>query len=153
MRTYDLEEAYRHITATFLTHWRDENEGWQSIDGLDREPRIEWPNVDDANEEGEDDGPERNAEPWIRFYLRHRESEQATLGETNNRIFSREALLTLDIFVPTKTGLKLPIQLAKVCRRAFEGKRGIGDGSGIVFYASGLLNVKPKGNGGTLSPF
>ncbi len=132
MRTYNIEEAYRHITATFLGHWNDETNGWQSIDELDCEPRIKWPNVDDRDrEKGK---PEHDDQPWIRFYIQHRESEQATLGEINCRVFSREALLTLDIFVPTKTGLKLLLQLAKVCRRAFEGKRGIGDGSGIVFY-------------------
>ncbi len=42
-------------------------------------------------------------------------------------------MIGVDIFTPLNSGLKLAYQLGKVCKLPFEGKRGYGDGSGIIF--------------------
>lgn len=133
MKSYETYEALGHILRTFKTAWDDPVVGWQSIPGLAEEPRIEWPNIDDEDEDEKATQAEQKRKPWVRIYLRHQDSDQATFGETGCRVFTREALLAVDIFTPTKVGLKLPFQIAKVAQRAFEGKRGVGDGSGIIF--------------------
>lgn len=132
MKTYDYLTAYRHLLRTFKTTWSDEAEGWQSIADLDSEPLIEWPNIDGKKDHGEEQTP-RDEEPWLRVYVRHHDSDQSTLGETGCRVFTRTGMIGVDIFVPLNTGLKLPYQLGIVCKRPFEGKRGVGDGSGIIF--------------------
>lgn len=131
MSSYTYLEAYDHLLATFQNTWTDAGTGWASV--LTEEPRVEWPNLDGRRTDSVPATPEDGDGPWVRVYVRHFDSDQATLGEQGCRIFTRTGMIGVDIFAPLNTGLKLPYQLGIVSKRAFEGKRGHGDGSGIIF--------------------
>lgn len=132
MKSYEYLEAYNHLLRTFKVSWSDETDGWQSIDDLDEAPLIQWPNLDGKKDDTEEQTP-RDETPWLRVYVKHFDSDQTTFGETGCRVFTRTGMIGVDIFTPLNIGLKLPYRLGTVCKRPFEGKRGYGDGSGIIF--------------------
>lgn len=132
MKSYDYLEAYQHLLRTFKTTWSDQTYGWESIADLDDEPLVEWPNLD-GKRSNPDSKTASDDEAWIRVFVKHHESDQHTFGESGCRVFTRTGMIGVDIFTPLNIGLKLPYQLAKVCKRPFEGQRGVGEGSGIIF--------------------
>lgn len=133
MSSYTYLEAYDHLLETFRQTWIDPTNGWVSIPDLTEEPEIEWPNLSRARDDADVASPAEGDEPWLRVYVRHNDSEQRSLGEPGCRIFTRTGMIGVDIFTPLNTGLKLPYLLGIVSKRAFEGKRGYGTGSGIIF--------------------
>jgi len=131
MKSYTYPEAYDHMLSTFQNTWADPTWGWRSV--VSDEPRIEWPNLDGKREDTDEADPVVADAPWLRLMVKHHDSDQATFGETGCRVFTRTGMIVVDIFTPINVGLKTQYRLGNVCKRPFEGKRGFGDGSGIIF--------------------
>jgi len=141
MSSYEYDEAYDHMMRTFANTWTDPLLGWASIPDLNDEPLVEWPNLDGKRED-DDVKVAEPEEPWLRLFVKHHDSDQATFGETGCRIFTRTGMLGVDIFTPLNIGLKLSYRLGTVCKRPFEGKRGFGAGNGIIFRSVRLREHK-----------
>lgn len=61
--------------------------------------------------------------PWARVTLQHAAAFQASLADqSNKKIFSRNGVLTVQIFTPKGKGLTQSDSLVKVVQDAFEGK-------------------------------
>ncbi len=91
-------------------------------------PDVEYPNLDitppltDGNA------------PWARITVKHRSGEQASLGESGGRRFTRYGIVTVQVFVPAgKRGLVTGDRLGKVALDAFEGEE-----SGDVWYRNAV---------------
>lgn len=62
-------------------------------------------------------------EPWARVTLQNVVSGQSSLADnTNKKIFTRNGVLTVQIFTPYGTGLTKSYILTKVVQDTFEGK-------------------------------
>lgn len=66
--------------------------------------------------------------PWARFVLRHGPSAQSTLSNDEGaRIFTREGIITVQVFTLTGSGLiGDPADLPTIVRDAYEGQRTAG---------------------------
>jgi len=61
--------------------------------------------------------------PWARVTLQHVTSGQTSLADnTSKKIFTRNGVLTVQVFTPYGTGLTKSDTLTKVVQDAFEGK-------------------------------
>lgn len=89
------------------------HEAWQ-----DQTP-VDWPNVSDRDSVTKlSDGNVA----YVAFHVLHENSDQVSLGETGNRVFTREGQLIAQLFVPAgKRGLDEASLLAKAAVDAFEG--------------------------------
>lgn len=72
--------------------------------------------------EGVADDRDTSNDPFFRVYVRHLTSGQRTLGGTGHRMFGRNGILTVQIYIPIANGLQESYQLGKVVIDAFEGK-------------------------------
>jgi hypothetical protein len=133
--SYTPAQAREHIYATFLATWRDAEKGWQGIvDALGAplpladEPKIEWDNDED------DDAPDVSA-PLVYVYVRHYASQPATVGGETRKLTTRRGFVLIRVWVPGDAGLKTADALSYVAKTAFERKRGVGAGNGIIFRA------------------
>lgn len=131
--SYTPAQAREYIYATFLATWKDADRGWQGlVDVFSRpitlaaEPRLEWDNDED------DDEPDVTA-PVLFLYVRHYASNPSTIGGDSRKINTRKGFVLCRVWVPSDTGLKTADALSYVVKTAFERKRGLGDGNGIVF--------------------
>lgn len=81
-------------------------------------PEVEYPNVDPK------ESPlAKGNKAWARVSLRHATGRQRSMGAPGNRIFQRNGVVTVQIFVPTgKQGLVIADRLGKVAVDAFEGE-------------------------------
>lgn len=130
MAEYKTREARDGIYSTFKATWDDPTLGWQGLQaehGLTLEPYIRYENL-----EQEDTREPQPNEPWIWFVVRHNESENATFGNGRPN-YEATGTAILQIFTPIGPALTLSDDLVNVAKRAFQGKRGIGDFCGIVF--------------------
>lgn len=130
---YTPAQAREFIYQTFFATWSDPVAGWQGIVDalgapivLDVEPTLEWDN------DVADDAPDVT-EPTVYLYVRHYASKQAHIGGETRRSFTRRGFVLARVQVPQDQGLKTADALGYVVKTAFEGKRGLGDGNGIVF--------------------
>lgn len=81
---------------------------------------------------------------WARVTVRHVTAGQATLsGETGNRRFRREGIVTAQVFTQFGTGAAKSDRLAKVVMGAFEGYAAPG---GVWFRNVRLVEVGQSGN-------
>jgi hypothetical protein len=62
------------------------------------------------------------AADWVRFSVRHFDSNQESLGGVGNRKFLREGRIFVQCFTPLDSGLAGADNLATVARNIFEGK-------------------------------
>lgn len=131
--SYTPAQAREHIYATFMNTWQDPDKGWQGLVDvfgnaitLTDEPQLEW-----DNDIG-DDPPCVNA-PLVYLYVRHYASKQAHIGGVTRKSFTRKGFVLARVWVPQDTGLKTGDALSYVIKTAFEGRRALGDGKGILF--------------------
>lgn len=111
------EQARDAVLGLFQTQLANE---YQSAANDADEPVVFWDNLD----KGESAPVDR---PWFRVTVRHTNGEQTTLQEPGSRRFSREGLVTVQIFVPAGArGLTLADRLGKMATDAFEGRQADG---------------------------
>lgn len=86
----------------------------------------------------------KTEKPWARLTIRHNRGEQETLANPlGQRLFSRDGLVTVQIFTPRGEGLTRAYILAKVAADAFEGQA---TPNGVWFRSVRLREVGPDGN-------
>ena len=107
-------------------HARDQ--WWKPLD-------VEWPGVDSGDSRDPD-------EPWARITVSHIDSAQTTLGGLNNRRFTRQGIVAVQMFSPLVDGggLTFAEQSAIISRDAFEG---VGTASGIWFRNTRIKEIGP----------
>ena len=52
--------------------------------------------------------------PWARVQIKNNDSNQASMGESGNRLFTRTGIVTVSLFTPLGDGLKLMYKLVKI---------------------------------------
>lgn len=132
--SYTPAQAREHIYATYWATFNDPDKGWRNLldwEGNPLEPLAEQPDVEWDNDIG-DDTPEVE-KPTIYAYVRHYASTPATVGGESRKRTTRKGFVMLRVWVPRDTGLKTADALSYVAKTAFERKRGVGAGSGIIF--------------------
>lgn len=81
--------------------------------------------------------------PFARVSVRHFTGQQTTLsGAIGQRTFSREGVVTAQIFTPTGDGLTQSDVLTEVAKNAFEGARTASD---VWFINVRVVEVGPSG--------
>jgi hypothetical protein len=121
-----IPEATDSICECFNTAWANRT-------------AIEWPNVASATGTKLSEGNDA----YVSFHVIHESSDQLSLGETGNRVFTREGQFIAQIFVPVaKRGLDESTLLAKAALDAFEGITF----GGVRFHQVGAKTVGPQGN-------
>lgn len=121
-----LTEATNSICECFNTAWNN------------RTP-IEWANVVNLGGTKLSEGNDA----YAAFHVIHEGSDQLSLGEAGNRVFTREGQFIAQIFVPVaKRGLEESDLLAKAAIDAFEGITF----GGVRFHQVGAKTVGPSGN-------
>lgn len=146
--SYTPGQAREHIRNTFWQTWKDPVKGWRGIvdgDGnpvpLAEEPDLEW----EANEP-EDEMPDIT-KPLVYFYVRHYASRPSTVGGESRKVSTRRGFVLVRVYAPAEGGLKTADALSYVVKTAFERKRGVGDGFGIIFRAWRPTETGPQKNG------
>lgn len=108
MATLTYDEAADAIQDRFKVQWDADS---AAVAGS--VPPVEWDNL-----EALDPPPST----WVRVKVEHTLGRQSSLGETGNRLFDREGLVTVQVFAPHGQGVTLARQLASIVVNAFEGK-------------------------------
>ena len=80
---------------------------------------------------------------WVRLTVRHRESKQATLGQTGQRNFNRRGAAIFNIFVPQNMGVEDADTLVQSVRNSFEGVTV--SPPDLYFYETVVREVGPDG--------
>lgn len=98
-------------------------------------PPILWDGLDAGS-------PPPVTAPHARFFCRHTDGKQGSLGGIGARQFDRMGLVTVQVFVPLtiSRALLLSGNLAKIARDAYEG---VGTASGIWFRNVKLREIGP----------
>lgn len=60
---------------------------------------------------------------WARLSIRHNLSTQETLGEAGARKYDRGGSIFIEIYTAINTGVKRTVELKRLARDIFEGKR------------------------------
>lgn len=149
--SYTPAQARQHMWATFRATWKDPMAGWQGlVDDLGRpiapskEPKVDFENAIDENMPS-------IREPLLSFQVRHYSSAPSTIGGETRKITSRRGFILVRVWVPSDSGLKTADALSYVVKTAFERKRGIGAGSGIIFRSWRPTEAGPQKNGSFLT--
>ncbi len=99
--------AITEILGLFRTAWLGAGQS---------DNRVKYDNV------GKTTVPPTGNTPWARVRLRHTTSGQASLsGQSGTRIFTRNGILTVQIFVPPGKGLAEATDLPKIIQDSYEG--------------------------------
>lgn len=145
--SYTPAQARRWILKTFQATWADPEKGWRGlVDAkgepiiLAAEPEIDWDNIEDP------DTPDVT-EPHLFMYVRHYGSNPSTIGGETRKITTRRGFVLARVWVPSGYGLKTADAISYVVKTAFERKRGVGDGHGIIFRAWRPTEAGPQKNG------
>lgn len=134
--SYTPAQAREFIQRTFHATWRDPDRGWKGLVdyagiplSLAEEPDIDWESTQD-----EDDLPDIS-KPSLFLYVRHYGTTPATVGGESRKLVTRRGFVLVRVWVPSGDGLKTADAISYVVKTAFERKRGVGAGSGIIFRA------------------
>lgn len=112
-----FEQARDAILGLFQEALSD---GYEAASGDSEEPVVFWDNLDKGVKPPQD-------RAWFRIVVRHTNGEQTTLQEPGSRRFSREGLVTVQIFTPAGArGLTLVDRLGTMATNAFEGRQADG---------------------------
>jgi len=99
--------AITEILGLFRTAW---------LGASQSDARVKYDNV------GKTSLPPSGNDPWARVILRHTTAGQASLsGVSGTRMFDRQGILVMQIFVPPGKGLAEAIDLPKIVQDAYEG--------------------------------
>lgn len=111
----DFETASDAVLGLLASAFRAEAEAV-----LGYEPRVEWPDQKRVD-------PATGEEAWARVAIRHVDARQTSLGEAGGRKFSRDGLVSVQLFVPkSQRGFTLLQKLGKVVVDALEGRHAGG---------------------------
>lgn len=132
--SYTPAQARDFMYQTWWARWNDAALGWRAIlpetalldagdPGL---PQVIW----DANEP-DDDTLVTTVEAYV--VVRHVDGQQASLRGEVGRRWRRTGFVLTRMRFPVDMELKTADALSKVVNDAFQGKRGVGAGSGIWF--------------------
>lgn len=108
MSVLDYDAAADAIQARFKTQWDADS---AAVAGSI--PPVEWDNLEALTPP---------SAPWARVLIEHTLASQTSMGETGNRIFERNGLVTIQVFVVQGQGVTLARQLGSIAVNAFEGK-------------------------------
>lgn len=100
------------IQTTFNTAWLA-----QSLDTGEVRPEIAWDNL-------QFNPPE--VLPFARFMIKHLAGSQETLGSVGNRVFRKQGIIFVDLFIPKNTGMVTLEKWSATARTAFEGIQATG---------------------------
>lgn len=75
-------------------------------------------------------------QPWARVTIRPNVRVQKTLAGPNNRLYTRNGILFVEVFTPTGDGNQLANTLCELVQNAFEGNNAI-----HVWYPETRINV------------
>ena len=146
--SYTPAAARDHIRSTFWQTWKDPQRGWAGIvdgDGqpisLAEEPDLEW-----EADEPEDEMPDIT-KPLVYFYVRHYGGTPSSVGGESRKLVTRRGFVLVRVYAPAEGGLKIADALSYVVKTAFERKRGVGAGHGIIFRAWRPVETGPQKNG------
>ena len=114
MSSLTYEEARDAVLDKFKARWDADT---IAITGT-AVPEVEYQNVDPSV------SPlSKGNKPWARVTMRHATAQQRSMGGLGERMFQRNGVVTIQIFVPTgKQGLVVADRLGKVAADAFEGE-------------------------------
>jgi hypothetical protein len=138
--SYTPGDAREAMYATFWNTWDDSLLGWRAVlPGVMPDDPLLAPTVAWDAEEPEDDAA--ITAPVVYAYVRHTTGKQASLSARQDptteqwigRRWQRTGFILLRLDVPQSMQLKTGDALAKVIVNAFQGKRGVGSGAGIIF--------------------
>lgn len=126
-----FSEARDEVMELFRVAWASSAAYTESGDPA----AVAWPGVDTG-------APAPKDQPSARLFVQHASSRQTTLGRTGERRFTRNALITVQVFAPTgpRKGLSDCEALSVIARDAFEG---VGTASGIWFRNVRIVEVGP----------
>lgn len=146
--SYTPAAARDHIRSTFWQTWKDPQRGWAGIvdgDGrpisLAEQPDLEW-----EADEPEDEMPDIT-KPLVYFYVRHYGSTPSSVGGESRKLVTRRGFVLVRVYAPAEGGLKIADALSYVVKTAFERKRGVGAGHGIIFRGWRPVETGPQKNG------
>src|SRR5690606_6901879 len=109
----NLQQTIDEILARFKEVW----------DTTDYPENVVWPDVSLTPVIQQmiagDDGVE--LEPWVRVTIRPNLRRQRSMGDAGNRLFTRNGILFVELFVPTGDGNTEANQLAELIANQFEG--------------------------------
>ncbi len=108
MSSLDHDAAANAIQARFKIQWDADS---AAVAGSI--PPVEWDNLEPLIPP---------SAPWARVNVEHNLGNQASMGETGNRLFDRLGLVTVQIFIVRGQGVTLARQLGNIAVNAFEGK-------------------------------
>lgn len=143
--SYSPEQAREHIYKTWQATWSDPDKGWRAIRDQYGEPLAVEPKVEFDNDV--DDNPPTVDRPLLYLYVRHFASPAATIGGETRKLVDRQGFVLLRVWVPRDSGLKTADRLSYVAKTAFERKRGVGAGNGIVFKSWRPTEAGPQKDG------
>jgi len=127
-------QARDEIHTLFKTAW-DAGADTAGKKVLYVDVKTEVPKTNDSN---------LNPDLWAKIFITHVEGSQATLGGIGGRLFSREGLVTVQVFTAIGTGLSIGDRVYKVVVDAFEGKVS---SSGNVWFRNVRINeIGPEGS-------
>jgi len=81
-------------------------------------------------------------QPWVRITVRPNIRRQKSLGDAGNRLYTRNGILFVELFVPTGDGSVESNELAEVISNAFEG---ISSPYHVWFSETRILNNGTEG--------
>lgn len=145
--SYTPAQAREYIQQTFFQTFKDPVRGWQGLVDAMGEPitLAAAPHIDWENLEGEE-LPDVEA-PRLFLYVRHYASPPSTIGGETRKIVTRRGFVMVRVWVPADEGLKTADALSYVVKTAFERKRAIGAGFGIIFRSWRPTETGPQKNG------
>lgn len=132
--SYTVAEARDFMYQTWWAAWNDPTTGWRAVlpetalldDGDPGLPQVIWDAL-----EPDDDTPVTTVEAYVA--VRHVDGQQASLRGESGRRWRRTGFVLTRMRFPVDMELKTADALSKVVNDAFQGKRGVGAGSGILF--------------------
>lgn len=100
--------------------------------------RLKYTNV------GSSSVPPTGQDAWARIALRHVTSGQVSLaGVDGTRIFTRNGVLTVQVFEPSGFGTAKTVDIPEIMKNAYEGKTTAG---GVVFSEATINEVGQDGD-------
>ena len=72
--------------------------------------------------------PPKDGSPYVKVFVRHFDSRQATLARPGGRRFRKAGILTFEVYSRVGVGVTADANYAKVIRGAFEGSTTAPDG-------------------------
>lgn len=129
--SYTYEEAANHVQATLLATLKDQLKGLELVVpgfySYNALVNVLWESPDNTDDLVLD---KINLCTEVRHLPK---AGQKFLNTTTRRVYSRTGYVMSEIYVPLSQDLQILRKTGSIVKSAFEGRRGLGAGSGIEF--------------------